>query len=255
MWIRTRPASASISLEARTPTTDRPERAREIVSFELLPTNERDHLDLDTGEVFQDYGYARTQKNEGKLIGASITMRSTNDKSDGEQSAMHYMREVTGDFHAHPSTIMFDVFIEPTVFTKLLENTRIGLIPETITIDLVDMRSSFFTSSEEQKKEAPFAYGWEPDGSRQIWHNKERENQIIPIESVRFKYAIVKPRYDEQFHRLLPMQSDAPTERITDQITPIRAILVEMSKHLRWAMIGIVALAIMVGIFIAKQSR
>jgi hypothetical protein len=65
----------------------------------------------------------------------------------------------------------------------------------------------------------------------------------------------VKPQYDEQFHRLLPVQSDAPVERITDQFTPIRAILLEMAKHLRWAMICIVVLAVMVGIFIAKQSR
>jgi hypothetical protein len=65
----------------------------------------------------------------------------------------------------------------------------------------------------------------------------------------------VKAQHDEQFHRLLPVQSDPPVERITDQIAPLRAILVDMSKHLRWAMIGIVALAIMVGIFIAKQSR
>jgi hypothetical protein len=94
MWIRTRPASASISLEARTARTDRPERAPEIVSFELLPTDERDHLDLDTGELFQDYGYARIRKNEEKLIGASITIRSTTDKPDGEQSAMQYMGEI-----------------------------------------------------------------------------------------------------------------------------------------------------------------
>ena len=254
MWIRTRPASATISVEARTALTDRPERVPEIVSFELLPTDERDHLDLDTGEVFQDYGYARTQKNEGKLIAASITIRPSSDKSDGEQSAMFYMREVTADFYSHPSSIIFDVFIEPTLFQRIFENTRTGLLPETITIDLVDRRS-FFTTSESEKKEAPLAYGWEPEGSGKIWHNKEGENQKIAIESVKFDYAVVKPQYDEQFHRLLPVQSDAPIERVTDQVTPIRAILTEMSKHLRWAMIGIVALAIMVGIFIAKQSH
>jgi hypothetical protein len=254
MWIRTRPASASISLEARTALSDRPERAQEIVSFELLPTNERDHLDLDTGEVFQDFGYARTRKNEGKLIGASITIRSTKDKPDGEQSAMHYMREVTGDFYSRPSSIIFDVFIEPVLFQKILETARGGLLPETITIDLVDERS-FFTTSDAAKKETSFSYGWEPEGSGKMWHNKERENQKIVIENVRFDYAVVKPQYDEQFHRLLPVQSDAPVERITDQFTPIRAILLEMAKHLRWAMICIVVLAIMVGIFIAKQSR
>ena len=128
------------------------------------------------------------------------------------------------------------------------------MLPETITIDLVDERS-FFTIPGEEKKETPFAYGWEPDGSGKIWHNKERENQRIAIESVRFDYAVVKPQYDEQSHRLLPVQSDPPMERITDQIAPIRGILVQMSKHLRWAMIGVVALAIMVGIFVAKQSR
>jgi hypothetical protein len=254
MWIRTRPASASISLEVRTAATDRPVRAQEIVSFELLPTDERDHLDLDTGEVFQDFGYARTQKNDERLIGASITIRSTSDRPDGEQSAMHYMREVSGDFYSHPSSIIFDVFVEPALFQKIVENTRSGLLPDTITIDLVDERS-FFTTRDAEKKESPFAYGWEPDGSGRIWHNKESENQKIAIESVRFDYAVVKAQYDEQFHRLLPVQSDAPVERITDQMTPIRAILAEMSKHLRWAMIGIVALVIMVGIFIAKQSR
>jgi hypothetical protein len=254
MWIRTRPASASISFEARTAHTDSPKRAPEIVSFELLPTDERDHLDLDTGEVFQDYGYARTQKNEGKLIGASITIRSTEDKSDSEKSVMHYMGAVTGEFYSHPSSIIFDVIIEPALFQKILKNTRIGLLPETITIDLVDERS-FFTTSDEAKKQGPFGYGWEPDGSGKVWHNKERENQKIAIESVRFDFAVVKPQYDEQFRRLLPVQSDAPIERVTDQITPIRTILTEMSKHLRWAMIGIVALAIVVAIFVAKQSR
>ena len=132
--------------------------------------------------------------------------------------------------------------------------SRNALLPETITIHLVDERA-FFTIRGEANTKYPLAYGWEPDGSGQIWHNKESANQRIPIESVRFDYAVVKAQHDEQFHRLLPVQSDPPVERITDQIAPLRAILVDMSKHLRWAMIGIVALAIMVGIFIAKQSR
>ena len=204
--------------------------------------------------MFQDYGYARTEKKEKKLINASITIRSTNEKPSGEQSAMHYMNEMTGDFYSHSSSIMFDIFVEPALFQTILDNTRSGLIPETITIDLMVERS-FFTASDGTKKEAPFAYGWEPDGSGKIWHNKERENQKIPIESIRFDYTVVKARYDEQFHRLLPVQSDAPIERVTDQITPIRTILVEMSKHLRWAVVVIVALAIMVGTFIAQQSR
>ena len=67
MYLPTRPSSVSVSLEARVPTKDRPVPTQESVSFELLPTDERDHLDLATGEVFQDYSHARFHKKEKKL--------------------------------------------------------------------------------------------------------------------------------------------------------------------------------------------
>jgi hypothetical protein len=54
-------------------------------------------------------------------------------------------------------------------------------------------------------------------------------------------------------NRLLPMQSDAPTDRISEQIASIQTILADVLKYLRWATIGIVALAIMIGILISKQ--
>ena len=71
MWIRTRLASASISLEARAPTKDDPIATRESLSFELLPADDH-HLDLDTGEVFQN---SYSAKNEKKLIDVSIIVR------------------------------------------------------------------------------------------------------------------------------------------------------------------------------------
>jgi hypothetical protein len=75
MFIRTRLSGASISLEARVPTKDRPVPTQETVSFELLPPEERDHLDLDTGEVFQDKIYAKLRKKEKNLIGAGMEIR------------------------------------------------------------------------------------------------------------------------------------------------------------------------------------
>ena len=75
MFIRTRLSGASISLEARVPIKDRPVPTRETVSFELLPPEERDHLDLDTGEVFQDKIYAKLRKKEKNLIGAGMEIR------------------------------------------------------------------------------------------------------------------------------------------------------------------------------------
>ena len=253
MWIRTRPASANISLEVRAPTSDRPVPTREIVSFELLPTNERNHLDLDTGEVFQDYGYARLRKKEEKLISATITIREIPDDSYYQHNAMHYVSEIEGDDFSHPSSIIFDVFIAPSAFRELIDNIRNGLLPETITVELLRDPSLFFSTSASSEKKPILEYGWEPDGSGLIWHNEERENQKILIESIKFDHPVVKPRYDKQMDRLLPIQSDAPTERMSEQIAPIQTILADLLKYLRWATIGIIALAIMIGVLVGKQ--
>jgi hypothetical protein len=255
MWIRTRPASASISLEARAPSADRPAAITETVSFRLLPTNERDHLDLDTGEVFQDYSYARIRKNHEKLISASLTIRVLPDESYYKHNAMHYMAAVEGDEFSRSATIMFDAFLAPAAFREVADKTRDGLLPETITFELMSDLSFIFRTRDEPEKKRALEYGWEPDGSGVIWHNKEDENKRLAIDSIRFDYAIMKPRYDEQLNVLLPANSVAPTDRISNQIAVILTMLVAVLKYLRWAMIGIVALAIMAAIFIAKQSR
>ena len=68
-------------------------------------------------------------------------------------------------------------------------------------------------------------FGWEPDGSGMIWYNKEKENKQVPIESVRFHYAVGKPRYDKkQVDRFLPMQSTTSTDRINEQIALIQPV-------------------------------
>jgi hypothetical protein len=251
MWIRTRPASASIRLEARTPTSDDPIPTQEVIWFGLLPTDEHDHLNLDTGEVFQDYNYARLDKNEQKLIDASITIRAIPDGSYYEKNLMCYRGEVKTDDFYSPSSIDFDVFIAPTAFRELAGNLRSGFLPETITIDLPS--PSFFTrrySDGRVEKGGPVEYGWEPDGSGMIWHNKR--NPEIPVKSIRFDFPVVKPR--KQAGRLLPAPSNAPAERTSEQIALIQTILADLLKHLRWITIGIVALVIM-GILILIQRN
>jgi hypothetical protein len=241
MWLRTRPASASIFLEARTPTKDRP-ATQETVSFDLIPLNEVDHLDLDTGEVFQDPSYARLHKNEQKLIGASITINPLPDDSYYQYNDMSYFEEVKGDYSS-PSSIFFSVFIVPTAFRELVDNIRNGLLPETITIELSDNR-----------KRVPLQHGWQPDGSGMVWHNIEQENRRVPIKGVLFGYAVVKAQYDEK-HQLLPMQSYTLADRINEQIAPIQTTLAEMSKQSRWTMMGVVALVVIIVWFlIAKRA-
>jgi hypothetical protein len=255
MLIRTRLASASTSLEARIPTKDNPAPTQESISFALLPTDDRDHLDLDTGEVFQDYNYAKLHKNEQKLIDASITIRPLPDDSYYQYNVMHYLGEQKGDDYYHPSSIHFRVFVAPPAFRELAEYIRRGLFPEAITIELVDDPSRFFTTNANPQKKYPIEYGWEPDGSGMIWHNKEKENKTVAIESVRFEYAPVKPRYDEkQVDRPLPAESNAPTSRINEQIALIQTNLAEMLKYSRWSAMGIAVLAIMIAVLVVKRG-
>jgi hypothetical protein len=196
--------------------------------------------------VFQDYNYARLHKNEKKLIGASITIRSALDESDYEYNIIRYTGELSGVDYSHPSSIHCDVFIEPRAFRELAENTRNGLLPQTITIEF--SRPSFFTATTNKKetpKKPPLEFGWEPDGSGMVWHNKEEDDRIIPVASVRLDYAVVKAQYDDkQAGRLLPIQSY--TDRISDQISPLQTALANMLKELRWTRMGVIALVIVV---------
>jgi hypothetical protein len=263
MRIETRPASASISLEARVPSNESfPDASAEamealglggarrplpttevVVSFELLPTDGDDRLDLDTGEVFHE----RLRTKEQKLIDAKMTIQAIPDDSYYQHNVMEYFGErKKGDEFDTPSSIYFQVLIEPTALRELADNIRGGLVPETITIKLIN---------DPLNEKAPLQYD-RGLGDEKIWHNTEKENQRIPIESVTFHYAVAKPRYDEnQVGRLLPMQSSAPTDRINEQIALIQTILADMSKRLRWATMGILALVIMIGILIAQRMH
>jgi hypothetical protein len=245
MYIRTRISGLGLSLEARVPTEDRPNPTLEIISLKLIPTDDHHRIDLDTGEVFQDYNYARVRGNEKKLIYASMTVRPCLGETDYQYNTMSYFDEQTGDDFHSPALIHVETFMEPTAFRQLVDNIRGGLLPSVVLIEL---------PFRVLREKSPMEYSWEPDGSAVVWHNKEEQDRRIAVESVRFDYAVGKPHYDEKQMGPLPIQVDAPTERLSEQIAPIQASLNEMLKYLRWTTMGIVALAIMVAILFLKRG-
>jgi hypothetical protein len=189
------------------------------------------------------------------LINARMSIHPISDDQDYRYNVMQYMAEGRGDDYHFPSSIFFRVFIPLTAFRDLLENIKSNLFPETITIELISPQ--LFTTNADRGKKPPVEYGWEPDGSGLIWHNKQKENQKIPIESIQVLYAVVKPNYDEnQAGRLLPMQlSSAPTDRISEQIGQMQTILADISKRARWITMGIIALVIMILIILISRIR
>jgi hypothetical protein len=206
MWIYARPASANISFEVQTPTGDDSDATKrtEYISFQVLPTDERDHLDLDTGEVFQNYNYARSRNKHENLIAARLTIKPASDDSDYKRNAMQY-------FESFPATIFFTVYVAPTTFRELANNVKNGLLPETITIGFDRDLFSKLTNPQQQRL---LEYSWEPDGSGMVWHNQEKENQAIPIDSIKFDYAVLRPRYDEKTNQILPISPEMIWTRV-----------------------------------------
>ena len=222
MFIRARLASVGMSLEAHVPTEDRSFATEESLVFRLLPTDERNHLDLDTGEVFEDYYYARLRKTEKKLIDASITISPLPDDSYYQYNAMHYhYRDGTHTDGRPTSEICFTAFIEPAAFRELADNIKVGLFPDTISIEF-DYRM--------QKLQQALEIGLDSGNWGMIWHNTKQENLTVPIKRVKFSYAILNTDYGKGLRRL-PLQRKAP---VVEQLAEIQTRLAKMSEQLRW---------------------
>jgi hypothetical protein len=219
------------------PTDDNPVRTEESVSFGLVSDHD-DRLALDTGEVFQDYFVAKMHKEEKKLIYALITIRESLDDSYYKHNRMHYVQG-TG-----PAFIQFSVFVEQTTFRELIRNVRTGLFPQTIVIEVADDKNA--------NRKPPIEFG--SDDSGLIWHNRERENKIIPIKAVRFDYGIVHSRYHEkEIDYLLPVQLNSLADRTDHTNQNIDWLLTQMLKFLALITMATVAVAIMVAILLIKR--
>lgn len=253
MLLHARPASANIIVDIPTPGRENEEksaRRNPYLSFQVLPPDGRDHLDLDAGEVFQHYNYVRISNKHEKID------RRTNDgpssiaglRLQTERDAVH--GRGTRRVRVLPGNDFFTVYVAPPTFRELADNVKIGLLPETVTIEFEDV--PFFAVAGSLQQKPALEYGWEPDGSGMVWHNTEREDRSIPIENIKLDYAVLKPRYDQSTHQLLPMIPEPAPAR--EQIAAIQSMLVEMSKHLRWAAIGIMILAIIVTLWMIRHG-
>ena len=116
---------------------------------------DRDHLELETGEVFQNPRYAKIRE-KAQSISASLTIREALDASDDDYNRMSYLQGTSSDYDSSGSEIYFQVYLPHERFAELVTNVRGGILPSTIQITLL---SSISDESD------PMKYSWEPDGS------------------------------------------------------------------------------------------
>ncbi|MDD1519986.1 MULTISPECIES: hypothetical protein [Bradyrhizobium] len=158
-------------------------RGRQVVSFQVQ-LDGHDHVNLETGEVFQK----PSRWNKEKLISAVLTVEIAKTDEYYAYNRMSYSEELVSDdpIACHPSEIYISVFVPSADLQELVANIRSGFLPSTITVELP------FDLS----KSSPIQYGWEPDGSGKKWLNRDENNRHVKIQGVSFHYDLLQPVED-----------------------------------------------------------
>jgi len=89
MFLELKPTSIAMSLRKNIPGEKSSVGAGEVLSFNVGLTG-RDHLDLETGEVFQDPTFARG-RGANRPISATLTLRPTSGEDYFQYSCMPWL--------------------------------------------------------------------------------------------------------------------------------------------------------------------
>jgi hypothetical protein len=226
------------SAETEAPTQPAPQSKPRVVSrqqvyFTVYPEG-RDHLDLETGEVFENPSYARIRNEADKSISAQLSVyeASSELKSKLAYNRMQYFGEKSGYDYYDPS-IHFSFVLPPRDFQRLLTNIQNGVLPTTVQIDL-DMSH-------------PLSYGWARGGSVK-WRNKA-EGKIIKIESIAFRYEILKEAFDSDAGETMAPDSTSAIEIVNQRTSELKDKLTEVItqiKYLGWIVIAAAFLILIV---------
>jgi hypothetical protein len=147
-----------------------------------VAAKDSDHLDLATGEIFQDALYAKFHKSEEKLISATLFIGLCPPDEQQPKGQLSYFKgheSKNGLGEDRASEIHFSYHLPRAEFDILYENVLAGFFPRDVVVDLDD---------------GAIAFGWEPDGSGKKWDNVTKTRLQINELEFRFDYL----REDEE---------------------------------------------------------
>jgi hypothetical protein len=202
-------ASVGMTTISNIPHTEPAEPSGTTVTMNALP-EDRDYLELKTGEIFCNPRYSKL-RGEEKMISATVSISRAGHDEDYPYSKLRYFPEVQTDDGFHDSSLHFRAYLPPTDFDDLITNLRNGLAPASVSVRLkYDMWD----------KASPLVFGWEPDGSHLIWNNDTAEARKAGLEitSVKFGYGLLPASGQIK----APEQAPEQTETITNLLSAIR---------------------------------
>jgi hypothetical protein len=199
------------------------------LSFDVIPEN-HSHLDLKTGEIFQDRGYATLRNQEDKQISATLFVAPRQQNAAGTElpSEMRY-QSASGERVAE---IWLTWRLADDQLTNLHSIILTGTIPRKAVI-------RFGVHNE-------LEYGWEPDGSSQKWDNEK--NRTIPLENVRFDFKLYDTRDSKASITEIPDRYDpdffSDTGRVNFALLRKLSSLESRLERTNW-LIGVIAVLIL----------
>lgn len=162
-------------------TDDGKQETFSYVEVETAYDFDQGYIKLDTSEVFTDPRLMHHHKG-AQLIGFSLIVSSAQSSDEFSDNKILYRKGSGTEDDYWESSIFARCNVPPDQYTTLLKNVRSGLFPSRITIEIGE--------NVDRGDDAPLEYGWEPDGSGIIWHNKRSGS--LPIQGVRFFYPVLE---------------------------------------------------------------
>lgn len=198
---------------------------RQNINFGVY-LSDRDHLDLETGEVFENSVYSRIRGNTAKLISAQLSIYRGSTKSDYKENKMRYLGGIESDFYNSEASIEFTCFLMESDFNELIENIRNGHTPSEVVVDL----------AHNLREKTTLEFGWEPDGSGMKWNNVDKKNRTVKIEEISFGYQVLKENYNENSELILSESQVSEADyrtKVLQTMTSLNNFQVELKKNAR----------------------
>jgi hypothetical protein len=199
------------------------------IAFDVVP-EDHSHLDLKTGEIFQNPRYAALRKQEDKRISARlfVTWRERNAAGADLPSAMHYSGAI-GELGAEISLVWR---LTDDQLTNLHSVILAGRTPSTAMVSFVH---------------GELENGWEPDGSGQKWDNEK--SPLIPFSDMRFNFSLQASPKDQPSATEIPEDYDpeffSDSGRVNFMLMRKLASVESLLQRLYWT-VGAIALLVLI---------
>jgi hypothetical protein len=189
----------------------------------------RDHLDLETGEIFQNPQYAKLRKQQDEIIFAQFNIHVRKGEGRKDEETENNWNRITyfgGVKSRHDPEndsdplIHFQYALPQNEFAELRNHILAGQIPKRVSV---------------QCEGPAFSFGWEPDGSGQQWKNLA--NRHVHISEIRFDFSYSGEESEDEddkfFSEPIGRKDYADSARVDRAIT---GRLIAIERLAKWAL-------------------